>query len=391
MAATKRDIVLISTADWDNPFWTNKQHVAAQLAARGHRVLYLESLGLRAATMTGRDLRRISRRLLRGLRGPRQARPNLWVISPLAVPFNRMSAIRRLNRWLIPLQTSLAARWLGFKRPLVWVYNSTAVDWLDDLAPSQVVFHWVDDLACIPGIDADMVRSADARLLERADLVFATSPSLAERAKRAKPDRAFYLPNVTDYDHFSKAREPAPLPTDLEIIPAPRIGFVGALSDYKVDFGLISALARTHPDWHFVLIGQVGEGQPHTQTPFHDLRNVHLLGPRAYGDLPDYLRGMDAAMLPMRLNDYTAAMFPMKFFEYLAAGLPVVSTPLPALTEFGECFRSAATPEAFAAALAAILDGRRPARQLCDEVARRHSWAWRLERMEECLAACAAQ
>ncbi|RYD01267.1 hypothetical protein N752_30185 [Desulforamulus aquiferis] len=32
------DIILLSTADWDNPFWTNKQHVAVQLADRGHRV-----------------------------------------------------------------------------------------------------------------------------------------------------------------------------------------------------------------------------------------------------------------------------------------------------------------------------------------------------------------
>ncbi|WP_426722600.1 hypothetical protein [Enterobacter cloacae complex sp. 310G5] len=27
-----KDIVVLSTADWDNPFWTNKQHVALELA-----------------------------------------------------------------------------------------------------------------------------------------------------------------------------------------------------------------------------------------------------------------------------------------------------------------------------------------------------------------------
>ena len=29
---TKKDILILSTADWDNPFWTNKQHVAVELA-----------------------------------------------------------------------------------------------------------------------------------------------------------------------------------------------------------------------------------------------------------------------------------------------------------------------------------------------------------------------
>ena len=38
------DIVLLSTADWDHPLWTNKQHVACALAAEGERVLYVEFL-----------------------------------------------------------------------------------------------------------------------------------------------------------------------------------------------------------------------------------------------------------------------------------------------------------------------------------------------------------
>ena len=39
-------IILISTADWDHPLWTNKQHVACSLADMGFRVLYVESLGM---------------------------------------------------------------------------------------------------------------------------------------------------------------------------------------------------------------------------------------------------------------------------------------------------------------------------------------------------------
>ena len=33
------DILLLATADWDHPLWTNKQHVACSLSALGHRVL----------------------------------------------------------------------------------------------------------------------------------------------------------------------------------------------------------------------------------------------------------------------------------------------------------------------------------------------------------------
>ena len=73
------DIVLLSTADWDHPLWTNKQHVACSLASEGERVLYVESLGLRSVQAKTRDFRRILRRLLLGLRFVRQVWPGIWV------------------------------------------------------------------------------------------------------------------------------------------------------------------------------------------------------------------------------------------------------------------------------------------------------------------------
>jgi len=380
------DIILISTADWDNPFWTNKQHVAAQLAERGHRVLYVESLGLRNATLAGRDLKRMARRLWRGLRGPREVRPNLWVLSPLALPLNRLPLARRLNRWLIPWRIKAASAGLNFRRPTVWTYNPTVIDWLDRLASSLVIYHCVDDLAAVPGVDQPSVRESENRLLARADLTFTTSSALLSRASAVCPTRAHYLPNVVDYDHFAQARETETIPADLAAIPTPRIGFVGALSDYKVDFDLISQLAAQHPDWQIVLIGQLGEGQPGSRQELCLPPNVYHLGPRPYGELPHYLGGMQAAILPMRLNSYTEAMFPMKFFEYLAAGLPVVSTALPALSEFHNCCRLTSGPEAFSAALTAVLAGDRPDPTLCDQAARRHSWNWRMDRMEEIIA-----
>ena len=43
----KKDILIISTADWDNPIKTNKQYVAKELSNLGYRILYVESLGIR--------------------------------------------------------------------------------------------------------------------------------------------------------------------------------------------------------------------------------------------------------------------------------------------------------------------------------------------------------
>ena len=49
------DIVLLATSDWDHPLWTNKQHVACALAELGHRVLYVDSLGVRGPRVDRSD------------------------------------------------------------------------------------------------------------------------------------------------------------------------------------------------------------------------------------------------------------------------------------------------------------------------------------------------
>ena len=108
------------------------------------------------------------------------------------------------------------------------------------------------------------IELAERELAQAADLVLTTSESLQARLIGHNPHATHYLPNVADFDHFSQARSDGPLPADLAAIPAPRIGFVGALSSYKVDFELIATVARARPDWHWVLIGQIGEGQPET-------------------------------------------------------------------------------------------------------------------------------
>lgn len=376
-----RDVVLFSTADWDHPFWTNKQHVAAQLAERGFRVLYVESLGLRRPTASGRDLARIGRRLRRAWQSVRQVRENLWVASPLAIPWHDSALVRRLNDRMLSAWLARACRRLGFERPIAWTYNPLAGKLIASLNPSLVVYHAVDDLSAAPHMARPTIESAERALAHAADLVLTTSESLQARLIGDNPHATHYLPNVADFDHFSQARSDRPLPADLAAIPAPRIGFVGALSSYKVDFELIAAVARARPDWHWVLIGQVGEGQPETSISALGLPNVHLLGPRPYAELPNYLRGFDLATIPCPANDYTRAMFPMKFFEYLAAGRQVVVSNVPALISFGDVCQRVNSPEEFFEVVARILKAPTGVNEAGVQVAARHTWQWRMDQM----------
>ncbi|BCZ78692.1 glycosyl transferase [Paraburkholderia terrae] len=351
------DCILFSTADWDEPYWTNKQHTARILARNGWRVLYVESPGLRAPKVSsGKDWARIWRRLWNGLRSnfvaPPQREKNVWVLSPLMVPAkHHWPMVRMFNQALLKWSIARFARGQRFGDALVWTYHPFMLGAIEGLAHGPLVYHCVDDLAAIPGVDVEAFDLAQQQLLAQSKAVFTTAVALREQCLRYNAN-THYFANVVDARHFGQGLETGALPRDLASIPGPRLVYHGVLSDFKVDFALIEAAAKRRPDWQWIFIGEEREGQRSEMIGrLKALPGVHFLGYRSYADLPSYLRGMDVGLLPTLLNSYTRSMFPMKFFEYLAAGLPVVATPLDFTKERLDGLEVGGTPEAFIAAI----------------------------------------
>jgi glycosyltransferase involved in cell wall biosynthesis len=372
-----RDIVCVGFADWDTELWTNQHHLMSRLA-RENRVLFVESLGLRRPQVAGRDLRRIARRLRRGLQPPR-AVDGLHVLSPLVLPLHRSRIARALNRRLLPALVSRAARRLGLRRPILWAYVPQAEVLIEALDPSLIVYHCVDDIAAQDRIDTASFRAAEMRFAPRADLVLASAPALAERLRRISGN-VMDAPNVADTELFARALSEGPLDPGMAALPVPRIVFTGAIVAAKLDLPLLAALARLRRSWSFALVGPIGPGEPRADiSAITGEPNIHLLGPRSYGQLPDVLRAADAGLIPYARNSLTESIFPMKVYEYLAAGLPVVATPLPALDGLAGI---ATAPDApgMAALLDEALAEDNPARRVeRSRAAASHSWERRLQ------------
>ena len=327
-----KNCILFSTADWDAPYWTNKQHTAKHLAQRDIRVLYVESVGLRAPKFhSGIDLARIWRRLLRGLKGVRLVEKNIWVISPLVIPFkHQWKLISLINRWIIRSSIIKFCKMQNFQneKSILWTYNPYVLDYLDIRQYESLVYHCVDDLSAIPGIDSKEFIAKEQDLLREADVIFTTSKKLFEKCVAINVN-TYDFPNVVDWEHFSKAFAPGPDPDDLKDIPHPRLGYIGVLSDFKVDFELILNIAKEKPEWHIIFIGEEREGQYNfIVKELKEMKNIHFLGYKKYKSLPSYMRGLDLGLLPSLINTYTESMFPMKYFEYVASGLRVTSTKL---------------------------------------------------------------
>ena len=330
------DFVVLATADWDHPLWTNKQHTALTLVAAGHRVLYVESLGIRPPRARASDCTRIVRRLRRMLQFPRQRRDRLWVWSPPVLPGGHSGSVLRLNRWLLQGGLKIVCWRLGFNDPILWTYNPLTSRYLDPEWFACSIYHCVDRIQDQPGMPVALIEASEQSLSKAVDVVFVTSPQLLVSHKRWNPNTLLFG-NVADHTHFSRARlgdtaGPLRCPERLKGTDRPRLVFMGAIDSYKLDLGLLLQLAQRNPVWRFVLLGPIGECDPSTDVSgLSACPNVELVGPVAYGELPRWLAHGDLALLPLRLNGYTRHMFPMKFFEYLSSGLPVVATEIPAL------------------------------------------------------------
>ncbi|HEY1688526.1 MAG TPA: glycosyltransferase [Solirubrobacteraceae bacterium] len=388
MAATQRltgrKIVCVGVADWDTELWTNQHHLMHRLAAE-NEVLFVESLGLRQPKLAARDLSRIWRRLRRGLKGPRSV-DGLHVLSPLVIPAHGHRSVRAVNARLLPLLVKRSASQLDMGKPILWSYVPQAEVLIDALQPELIVYHCVDDIAAHPGIDTASFRAAEERFAARADLVLASAPPLAQRLGRIS-SRLLYAPNVADTELFATALQQGPVDPALQALPAPRVVFTGAVVRTKLDFELILALAQARPQWSFALVGPVGLGDPGTDvTALAAEPNIHLLGHRPHRKLPEVLRGAELGLIPYALNALTRSIFPMKVYEYLAAGLPVLSTPLPAIADV-EHVAAAVSAQQLAQLGDALLAEDSPARRAeCSRYAASHSWESRLAEIAQAIA-----
>ena len=231
---------------------------------------------------------------------------------------------------------------------VLWYYTPMALGFSSGLAPAAVVYDCMDELSLFRGAPPALLER-ESRLLALADLVFTGGQSLYE-AKRDRHPAVHAFPSSIEADHFGRARSPQPEPADQAGIPRPRLGYFGVI-DERIDLDLLAGLADLRPHWQIVMVGPVVKIDPES---LPRRANLHYLGMKGYQDLPAYLAGWDAALMPFADNESTRFISPTKTPEYLAGGRPVISTPVrDVVRPYGELglVEIAAEPAEFAAAV----------------------------------------
>ena len=376
------DIVCLSSIDWQF-IWQGHQEIMSTLAAAGNRVLFVENTGVRRPTF--RDFSRVRDRFRnwrRGTKGFREERENLYVYSPIVLPFPYSGVAKPINKWLM---VRALRRWMvtvGFRRPLVWTFLPTplARDVMLAFDPELTVYYCIDDLASSSSA-ARPIEQSEISLFREADLVFVTSEKLRSRAA-INSDHVHLFPFGVNFEKFAHAKNTAP-PQELTDLRKPIVGYVGGIHKW-IDFELLEELARRLPETTFVLVGPI---QTDTSC-LANCQNIHLLGARTHDELPRYIGAFDVGIVPYVLSDYTANVYPTKLNEYLAMGIPVVATDLLEIRRFnkthGDVVAVANGAEMFATEITnvqKVVSEDERSRRIA--VAEENSWQSRIERMSE--------
>lgn len=263
----------------------------------------------------------------------------------------------------------------------LWYYTPMAISWTRHLKAVSIIYDCMDELSAFRGAAAEL-REREFELFESADVVFTGGYTLFESKRKLHPN-VYPFPSSIDLAHFAQARSLGEEPEDQASISPKKIGYCGVI-DERMDLHLLRSIAQARPDWQFVMIGPVVKI---SESDLPRERNIHYLGMKQYEQLPAYMAGWEAAILPFARNESTRFISPTKTPEYLAAGRPVVSTSIADVVRpYGDLglVHIANQPEEFVAALQeAMTEDCSERMRKVDEYLSQNCWSRTWRRMAE--------
>jgi glycosyltransferase involved in cell wall biosynthesis len=370
----KPPVVILAGVRWDF-LWQRHQTLATLFARAGYPTVFVETTGLAGLRLSKATLRKVLSRVHRSLSKTEKPKgqENLTMYAPLTAPPTLKTFLWANERFFVPRVLRDLGKTVD-SRPIVVAYppTRTTLDVISGLDPRLVLYDCSDDYEQFRGAPKDIAQT-ERELLLRADLVSCTSQHLLKKARLLRPD-AFLSGPAVDYDRFAALQDQPPAEE------VDTVCFFGDANQERIDFGVLRAIAGA--GFLLRIVGGLdGGGKELLKLPGVDYR-----GEVSHAELPGALAGVDAFVLPYRVNALTRAISPAKTYECLAAGRPVVAAPLPAMEELREYIYLARRPEDYVGTLRGLWDEGTEAKVRGGiERARENSWDTRFAGLEEAI------
>lgn len=163
----------------------------------------------------------------------------------------------------------------------------------------------------------------ELRLVQRADVIFASSLKLREKLLGMCPGKEITVVR-NGYSNISPVKPVRPQKKEQYTL-----GYIGTLSEW-FDSGLIVNSLKERTDIRYELIGPVADHQPIAED------RIHYRGVVEHGRLGEAVRELDCLLMPFRINDIILYVDPVKLYEYIAWGKCIVACWYPEVDRFGD-------------------------------------------------------
>lgn len=376
------DFIFTGLQSWDIPIGSNAIDIAKEIAKQ-NRVLYINS-PLDIMTLYRNEGKAETQNRLEVLKKKKHpVRKISDSLSVLDFTFPILSVnglpdgplfdfVNKINNHRIFKYIGKAANEFGFKNYIHFIDNDIYRSFYakEFLHAKCSVYYRRDNLHPM-NYWKKHVKRLEPLLIKKSDLVVCNSPQLADFARQFNP-KSFNVGqgvNLSAYDPDM----PGDGPDELKAFKRPLIGYIGDINSMRLDVELIYNLAKSKPDYSFIMIG--GEDEVFKNHAVHQLTNVHFLGRIPVTRVAEFIKGMDVTMNPQLINEITIGNYPRKVDEYIAMGKPVLATSTQTMELFKDHVYICSNLEEYQQAIdKAVQENSEEVRKERIRFARSHSW-----------------
>jgi glycosyl transferase family 4 len=307
--------------------------------------------------------------------------PGLALCPLVILPFNRFSPIAALNARII--RHYLKRNIGGYD--IIWISHPEMFEAVEPIIPAgaRVVYDCMDNHLAFELVSGNpsltrRIRDAEKRLLERSDIVIASSQNLKDTLiGRHGASRRIEVVNNGIY--LEDSGETAPLPPTVEAALATasfKLVYIGTVAGW-LDCELLLATAARFPEITIYLVGP-----SEVELTRHE-RIVHL-GPIVHRQIYAVMARSDALIMPFKVDELILGVDPVKLYEYVYSGKPALAVAYPESGKFGDYVHLYRDRGEYFALLEGIVNGRLGAKRQradCVRFAEANSWERRVEQI----------
>jgi glycosyltransferase involved in cell wall biosynthesis len=337
-----RDVIIFSGWTWDAH--NVPERLALALAYTGRRILYCE----RPVSVFRHSPHKLT-----------EVEKGIFIFTPMfySARLSQLSLLLRYQAKRVATQILANASKLNLNTPL-FIYPHGAFS-------LAVCREFKRRGFCLIHICMDYEPPLSIAHVQQADLTLALPDIVFRELAQTFGEKVKLIPQFASRDSvdLSGPRELH----ELSRIARPRLGYLGNLSR-RTSIQLLNELLVEHPGWQFVSFGSTSKWLP--------LGNEHVLPWYSQNQAAAVLDALDVGLMPYDCTDpKNLHCVPLKLFDYFSRGIPVVSTPIVYLREYGNLVYLGATAnelaDAVSQALAEPLESPKRAARIA--VARKHS------------------